>query len=163
MRRPSLRLLLTLPFGLLVLVAAALTLWQAKQTSQQALDQLAEQLLRSSVQHIVDTVQRELQVSGDVLGQLQPLRPGTDPLLDAPAFHEQLWRSTRLGERYPRYAYYGDQQGRFFGLMRIDPQQGELRRQLVEGGGPRLSHLVRSPDQGLREPAASAIAQALVG
>jgi diguanylate cyclase (GGDEF)-like protein len=136
--RFSLRTLLTLPYVLLVLLLAGIVGWLSYRAGSNAVDNLSGQLLTETVHRIAQAVDRHVGGSAAVLDAAFP------PEVEAPAdlsreidlLRTRFWLATSVHRDPNNYAYYGDRQGRFFGLWRYSESEAELRLR-VQGEGPR--------------------------
>jgi diguanylate cyclase (GGDEF)-like protein len=127
--RISLRLWLTLPFIALVVGLSVLIGFLSYQTGSQAVDSVADSLLRETVARIGQTIDRHLVGSGAVLeaafprGMVAPQRLEADTA----SLRERFWIATSLHIDPNNYVYYGNAEGQFFGLWRNSVQDAELR------------------------------------
>jgi diguanylate cyclase (GGDEF)-like protein len=136
--RFSLRTLLTLPYVLLVLLLAGIVGWLSYRAGSNAVDNLSGQLLTETVHRIAQAVDRHVGGSAAVLDAAFP------PEVEAPAdlsreidlLRTRFWLAASVHRDPNNYAYYGDRQGRFFGLWRYSESEAELRLR-VQGEGPR--------------------------
>lgn len=136
--RPSLRVLLTVPYVVLVLGLACIIGTLSYLAGRDAVDNLSGQLLTETVNRIGQAVERHVAGSAAVLEAAFP--KGTtapESLVDAlPTLRTRFWLATSVHRDPNNYAYYGDRQGRFMGLWRFSDSEAELRLR-AEGKGPR--------------------------
>jgi diguanylate cyclase (GGDEF)-like protein len=132
----SLRQLLTLPYLVLVLGLAVVLGLLSYRTGRDAADQLSQRLLTETVDRITRAVDQQLGASRRVLdvafpdGETAPQR--ISPL--DPTLRLRFWLATSVHQELNNYAYYGDEQGRFFGLWRDGGDAAELRVRPVGEG-----------------------------
>ncbi|WP_326542973.1 GGDEF domain-containing protein [Pseudorhodoferax sp.] len=136
--RLSLRTLLTVPYVLLVLAAAGIIGALSYQAGRNAVDTLSGQLLVETVNRIAQAVDRHVAGSAAVLEAAFPKGvPAPASITDElGALRTRFWLATSVHLDPNNYAYYGDRQGRFFGLWRHSESEAELRLRL-SGEGPR--------------------------
>lgn len=139
--RPSLRTLLTAPYLLLVLTAALIIGALSYRAGRDAVDNLSGQLLVETVNRIAQAVDRHVAGSAAVLEAAFPqgVPAPADVATDIDALRTRFWLATSMHRDPNNYAYYGDRQGRFFGLWRHSASDAELRLRL-RGEGPRRIH-----------------------
>lgn len=139
--RLPLRALLTLPYVGLVLVLAVIVGLLSLRAGQDAVDTWSEQLLVETVKRIEQAVDRHVAGSAAVLEAAFPRGVAAPMSLDGEmdALRTRFWLATSVHRDPNNYAYYGDREGRFFGLWRHDEQAAELRLRLT-GSGPRSIH-----------------------
>lgn len=136
--RPSLRTLLTVPYVLLVLAMALIIGGLSYSTGRGAVDNLSGQLLVETVNRIAQAVDRHVAGSAAVLEAAFPKGVAAPESIEAEmqALRTRFWLATSVHRDPNNYAYYGDRQGRFFGLWRFSETEAELRLRL-QGSGPR--------------------------
>lgn len=136
--RPSLRTLLTAPYLLLVLMTALIIGALSYRTGRSAVDNLSGQLLVETVNRIAQAVDRHVAGSAAVLEAAFPqgVPAPADMQTDIDALRTRFWLATSMHRDPNNYAYYGDRQGRFFGLWRHSESEAELRLR-TRGEGPR--------------------------
>lgn len=153
MIRLSFRQSLTLPYVILVLGVAALIGWLSYGAGSQAVNTVANHLLRETVGRISQAVDRHLVSSKAVLDVAFP------PELAAPERIEthfdqlrtRFWIATSLYTDPNNYVYYGSRQGQFFGLWRHSRHDAELRVKL-DPAGPRSFYRFTGIDGPLSTP-----------
>lgn len=148
----SLRQLLTLPYVVLVLGLAVVLGLLSYRTGRDAVDELSERLLAETVGRISRAVDQHLDGSSRVLDiAFPPGEPAPGEIgPQVEALRMRFWLATSVHRELNNYAYYGDEQGRFFGLWRDGGDSAELRLRL-KGEGPRMLHRFDGPRGALRE------------
>lgn len=136
--RLSLRTLLTVPYVALVLAAAAIIGVLSYAAGRDAVDNLSGQLLVETVNRIAQTVDRHVAGSAAVLEAAFPKGVAAPVSIEAElaALRTRFWLATSVHLDPNNYAYYGDREGRFFGLWRHSESEAEVRLRL-QGQGPR--------------------------
>jgi diguanylate cyclase (GGDEF)-like protein len=136
--RLSLRTLLTVPYVLLVLAAAGIIGGLSYRAGRNAVDTLSGQLLVETVNRIAQAVDRHVSGSAAVLEAAFPkgVTAPTSIEGDLAELRTRFWLATSVHRDPNNYAYYGDLEGRFFGLWRHSESDAELRLRL-QGSGPR--------------------------
>ena len=142
----SLRQLLTLPYVALVLGLAVVLGLLSYRTGRDAVDELSERLLAETVGRIGRAVDQQLEGSSRVLDIAFPAgEPAPDEIEPAlESLRMRFWLATSVHRELNNYAYYGDEQGRFFGLWRDGIDSAELRLRL-RGEGPRTLFRFEGP------------------
>lgn len=153
--RLSLRKLLTVPYVLLVLALAGVIGVISYRAGRDAVDNLSGQLLTETVNRIAQAVDRHVAGSAAVLEAAFPQGvPAPESLVDnLGALRTRFWLATSVHRDPNNYAYYGDRQGRFFGLWRYSESEAELRLR-PQGSGPRDIYRFTGIDGLLQAPAA---------
>ena len=131
-RRTSLRVVLIVPYVVLVLGLALAIGLLSYDTGRRAVSTVSEQLLLEVVGRIAQAVDRHIVGSGAVLETAFPQG------LPAPAeiqedFHElraRLWIATAIHTDPNNYVYYGNEMGQGIGLYRHNGEDVELRMKL---------------------------------
>lgn len=138
--RLRLRDLLTLPYGVLMLVLAAVIGALAYGSGRTAIDTWSGQLLVETVERIAQSVRSHVGGSASVLDAAFPAGVEAPATLDDPqalaSLRSRFWVATSVHREPHNYAYYGDRDGRFFGLWRHSATEAELRLR-TDGQGPR--------------------------
>lgn len=149
----SLRTLLTLPYVVLVLGLAGIVGALSYNAGREAVDELSGQLLTETVNRIAQAVDRHVAGSAAVLEAAFPKGTYAPASLqaDTPLLRTRFWLATSVHRDPNNYAYYGDTQGRFFGLWRHSDTDAELRLRPT-GEGPRQIHRFVGIDGALGEP-----------
>jgi len=137
-RALSLRQLLTVPYVVLVLLLAILVGLLSYRAGRTAVDSLSEQLLGETVGRIAQAVEKHVFGSGAVLDVAFPAGITAPPRLadEVDALRTRFWQATSVHRELNNYAYYGDEQGHFFGLWRDTETDAQLRLR-IQGDGPR--------------------------
>lgn len=151
--RLSLRALLTLPYVALVLAAAAIIGVLSYGAGRDAVDNLSGQLLVETVNRIAQTVDRHVAGSAAVLEAAFPDGVPAPVSISAEmaALRTRFWLATSVHLDPNNYAYYGDREGRFFGLWRHSETEAELRLRPT-GQGPRQIYRFTGIAGDLRAP-----------
>ncbi len=142
LRSLSLRQLLTLPYVLVVLTVTLVIGGLSYNAGRHAVDELSGQLLRETTARIAAATKTHIAGAKGVLEAAFPVgvQPPADwDAADIAALRERFWIATSIHRNPHNYAYYGDQQGRFFGLMRHADDSAELRLR-PSGQGVRQLH-----------------------
>ncbi len=144
-RTASLRQLLILPFVVLVLTLATVLGGLSYLAGRTVIDRLSERWLVENADRIAQAVQRRLDISGQVLDiAFPPGEPAPQSISagDRP-LRERFWLATLIQPQLNDYAYYADEQGRFFALYR--KADGSVDLQVLEhGSGSREFYVLRS-------------------
>jgi diguanylate cyclase (GGDEF)-like protein len=149
----SLRTLLTLPYVLLVLLLATIIGALSYRAGSDAVDTVAGQLLSEMVLRTAQAVDHHVAGSASVLDLAFPdgTHAPSDFVNDIAPLRQRFWHATSVHRDPNNYAYYGDQQGRFFGLWRHSASEGELRLREI-GEGPRSIYRFTGIDGALGAP-----------
>ena len=142
LRSLSLRQVLTLPYVLVVLTVTLVIGGLSYNAGRHAVDELSGQLLRETTARIAAATKTHIAGAKGVLEAAFPagVQPPADwDADDIAALRERFWIATSIHRNPHNYAYYGDQQGRFFGLMRHADDSAELRLR-PSGQGVRKLH-----------------------
>ena len=142
LRSLSLRQVLTLPYVLVVLTVTLVIGGLSYNAGRHAVDELSGQLLRETTARIAAATKTHIAGAKGVLEAAFPVgvQPPADwDADDIAALRERFWIATSIHRNPHNYAYYGDQQGRFFGLMRHADDSAELRLR-PSGQGVRQLH-----------------------
>ena len=136
--RLSLRSLLVTPYLILITVLVLVIGLLFYNTSRKAVDAWSGQLLIENVERIKLAVDKHISGSKAVLDTAMPASwPAPDFAVDTLAeMRTRFWLATGVHRDPNDYAYYGDVQGRFFGLKRLEGDALELRLR-SSGEGPR--------------------------
>ncbi len=124
-----LRQMLTVPFVLLVLLAAGVIGLLSYRAGSDAVDTLSDRVLSETVNRILQAVEKHVSGSEAVLETAFP----TDvpaPLSvknDIDNLRTRLWLATSIHRDPNNYAYYGNRMGQFIGLWRFSETEAELR------------------------------------
>jgi diguanylate cyclase (GGDEF)-like protein len=138
----TLRQMLTVPYVVLVLVAALAIGYMSYRTGYKAVDTLSDYLLKETVGRISQAVERHVAGSGAVLetafpgGVFAPDEIGKD----VESLRTRFWLATSVHRDPNNYAYYGDSKGHFFGLWRFSDTEAELRLRTDASSPRRIYH-----------------------
>ncbi len=135
--RLSLRKLLTVPYVLLILLLASVIAWLSNLSGRNAVDNLSGQLLHETVTRIGLAATQHISGAQAVLEAAFPAGMPAPDYFDAPgleAMRTRFWVATSIHREPNNYAYYGDEHGRFFGLLRSSEQDAEIRLRVVNWG-----------------------------
>ena len=133
-----LRLMLTVPYVALLLLAAGIIGLLSYSAGSDAVDTLSDRVLSETVNRIAQAVEKHVSGSEAVLETAFP----TDvpaPLSvksELDALRTRLWLATSVHRDPNNYAYYGNRSGHFIGLWRFSETEAELRLR-VEADVPR--------------------------
>lgn len=152
-RSLSLRHLLTVPYVVLVVVLAVLIGLLSYRAGRSAIDNLSGQLLSETVGRIAQAVEKHVFGSAAVLEVAFPAGLTAPPRLadEVEALRTRFWQATSVHRELNNYAYYGDEQGHFFGLWRDSADEAQVRLR-TDGQGPRTLYKVRGIRGPLTEP-----------
>lgn len=130
--------MLTLPFVGLVLLLALVIGLLSYQAGRAALDTWSEQLLVETVKRTEQAVALHVSGSAAVLEAAFPAGVAAPTSIsdEFEALRTRFWLATSVHRDLNNYAYYGDRDGRFFGLWRHAGDEAELRLR-PSGTGPR--------------------------
>jgi diguanylate cyclase (GGDEF)-like protein len=128
----SLRQWLTLPYIALVFGVALLIGTLSYRTGSQAVDTIANHLLRETVARIGQAVDRHVVGSAAVLEAAFPNGMAAADSIEGElaALRTRFWIATSLHLDPNNYVYYGNQHGQAFGLWRYNMQEAEIRYKL---------------------------------
>jgi hypothetical protein len=119
--RASLRLMLTVPYVVLVILSAGLIGLLSYDAGRDAVDTLSDRVLSETVNRIAQAVEKHVSGSEAVLETAFP----TDvpaPLsvkTELEALRTRFWLATSVHRDSTNYAYYGNRSGQFIGLWRF--------------------------------------------
>lgn len=127
--RFSLRQMLTLPYVLLVVLAALIIGVLSYNAGRDAVDTLADHVLNETVNRIAQAVDKHISGSEAVLETAFPTGVPAPPSItdEQEALRTRFWLATSVHRDPNNYAYYGNRQGQFFGLWRYSETEAELR------------------------------------
>ena len=136
--RLSLRSLLVTPYLILITVLVLVIGLLFYNTSRKAVDVWSGQLLIENVERIKLAVDKHISGSAAVLETAMPAGWSAPDFSDATLsdMRTRFWLATGVHRDPNDYAYYGDVEGRFFGLKRLQGDAVELRLR-PDGQGPR--------------------------
>lgn len=136
--------MLIAPFAALVLALATVLGWLSYRTGAEAVDSVAGQLLLETAARIGQAIERHVVGSRAVLdAAFPPGLPAPERIdSDVAALRTRLWIATSLHTDPNHYVYYGNRHGQFIGVLRVSPEEGELRLKLRAEEPRRLSRFV---------------------
>jgi len=136
--RLSLRQMLTVPYVVLVVLAAAVIGVLSYNAGRDAVDTLADHVLKETVNRIAQAVGKHISGSEAVLETAFPADvPAPASLTDElDTLRTRLWLATSVHLDPNNYAYYGNRLGQFVGLWRFSESEAELRVRM-DAGKPR--------------------------
>ncbi len=152
--RLTLRTLLTLPYLLLVLLLALVIGTLSHRAGRDTIDNLSGQLLDETVSRIALATTQHLSAAQSVLEAAFPADTPAPPAFDdttLATLQARFWVATSIHRDPHNYAYYGDRDGRFFGLMRKTEHDAEVRLRPT-GTGPRRLHAIGGVAGALQTP-----------
>lgn len=125
----TLRQMLTLPYVALVLAAALAIGTLSYFTGRDAVDTLADYLLKETVGRISQAVERHVAGSSAVLQTAFPTGVTAPASIteEIESLRTRFWFATSVHRDSNNYAYYGDHNGHFFGLWRFSETEAEMR------------------------------------
>ncbi len=125
----SLRQMLTVPYVVLVLLAAAIIGLLSYRASSEAVDTLSDYFLTETVNRIAQAVEQHIAGSEAVLETAFPMDVPAPVSVksDVEALRARLWLATTIHRDPNNYAYYGNRSGQFIGLWRFSETEAELR------------------------------------
>jgi diguanylate cyclase (GGDEF)-like protein len=137
----TLRQMLTVPYVVLVLLAAAIIGWLSYRAGSEAVDTLSDYFLTETVNRIGQAVEQHIAGSEAVLETAFPKDiPAPESVKqDLDALRTRLWLATTIHRDPNNYAYYGNRKGQFIGLWRFSETEAELRLR-TEPDTPRSSY-----------------------
>lgn len=153
--RISLRRLLTLPYGVLVLALVLLVGALSWRAGRDTVGTLSGQLLVETVSRITVSLERHVGGADTVLEAAFPTGlPAPENLSrELDALRTRFWLATSVHRDPNNYVYYGDRRGHFLGLWRFSELEAELRTR-TEGSGPRTLFRLSGITGDLRAPVA---------
>ncbi len=134
----TLRQMLTIPYVVLVLIAATVIGLLSYLAGQNAVNTLSNYVLSETVSRIAQAVDKHIAGSEAVLETAFPkdIPSPTSVTEDLEALRTRLWLATSIHRNPNNYAYYGDKNGQFIGLYRFSESEAELRLR-TDGESPR--------------------------
>jgi signal transduction histidine kinase len=150
LQRLPLRLLLTLPYVVLLLMLAATVGWLSYRSADDAIDDMAAKLHASSGGRIQEATAAYLTNWQYVVAAATAPEPSAGPVT-LPPIERALWMASGLSSVRPSYVYFSAPDGRFIGVQR--PTDGPALLKLRERAGSEPRRLFN-----IREPADRALA-----
>ncbi len=134
----SLRQMLTIPYVVLVVIAATVIGLLSYYAGRDAVDTLSNHLLGETVSRITQAVDKHISGSEAVLETAFPTDVPAPVSVknDIEALRTRFWLATSIHRDPNNYAYYGDRHGQFIGLYRFSETEAELRLR-TDGTSPR--------------------------
>lgn len=151
--RMSLRLLLTLPYVVLVLALVLLMAGLSWRAGRDTVGALSGQLLVETVSRIAVSLERHVGGADTVLEAAFPTGlPAPETLSkDLDTLRTRFWLATSVHRDPNNYVYYGDRRGHFLGLWRFSELEAEVRMR-VQDSGPRTLYRLSGITGDLRAP-----------
>ncbi len=130
--------MLIIPYVVLVVLAATVIGMLSYNAGRDAVDTLADHVLRETVNRISQAVDKHISGSEAVLETAFPsdIPPPSSIKDDLDALRTRLWLATSIHRNPNNYAYYGNRDGHFIGLWRFSETEAELRLR-TDGISPR--------------------------
>ena len=124
-----LRQMLTVPYVVLLLLAAGVIGLLSYGAGSDAVDTLSDRVLSETVGRIAQAVEKHVSGSEAVLETAFPtdVPAPTSVKTDLDALRTRLWLATSVHRDPNNYAYYGNRNGQFIGLWRFSETEAELR------------------------------------
>jgi diguanylate cyclase (GGDEF)-like protein len=124
-----LRQMLTVPYVVLLLLAAGTIGLLSYGAGSDAVDTLSERVLSETVSRIAQAVEKHVSGSEAVLETAFPTDVPAPVSVDTDleALRTRLWLATSVHRDPNNYAYYGNRSGQFIGLWRFSETEAELR------------------------------------
>ncbi len=130
--------MLTIPYVVLVLLAATVIGLLSYNAGSDAVDTLSDNLLIETVNRISQAVDKHISGSEAVLETAFPtdIPPPSSINDDLDELRTRFWLATSIHRNPNNYAYYGNRNGNFIGLWRFSETEAELRLR-TDGQSPR--------------------------
>ncbi len=130
----SLRLVLTVPYVVLVIGLALAIGVLSYQAGRGAISSLSEHVLVETVGRIAQAIDRHIVGSGAVLESAFPEGMAAPETIESDLYNirTRFWIATSLHIDPNNYVYYGNEAGQGLGLYRHSLENGELRMKLQE-------------------------------
>ncbi len=157
LNRLTLRQMLILPYVILVLALALIIGLLSFRAGSHAIDNLSGQMLSETAQRIAQAVGKHVEGSAAVLETAFPGGMAAPVTLEneLKQLRTRFWQATSIHREPHNYAYYGDREGRFFGVWRYSAYSAELRLRTT-GEGPRTLYQFNGIHGELTAPATEA-------
>ena len=128
----SLRLVLIVPYVVLVVALALAIGTLSYRAGAQAISTISDKLLLETVGRITQAIDRQIIGSGAVLESAFPDGMAAPPSIEADLdnLRTRFWIATSLHIDPNNYVYYGNETGQGLGLYRHSLEEGELRMKL---------------------------------
>ena len=149
----SLRQMLTIPYVVLVLIAATVIGLLSYFAGSRAVDDLSGRVLSETVGRISQAVDKHISGSEAVLETAFPTAvPTAMSVADSlEELRTRFWLATSIHLDPNNYAYYGNRTGQFMGLYRYSETEAELRLR-TDGTSPRTIYQYSHIDGELKNP-----------
>ena len=136
--RASLRQMLTIPYVLLVVLAATVIGILSYVAGRDAVDTLSDHVLSETVNRITQAVDAHISGSEAVLETAFPsdIPAPLSISHDLDELRTRFWLATSIHRDPNNYVYYGNRKGQFIGLWRYSETEAELRLR-TDGVSPR--------------------------
>ncbi len=124
-----LRQMLTVPYVVLLLLAASVIGLLSYSAGSDAVDTLSDRVLSETVSRIAQAVEKHVSGSEAVLETAFPtdVPAPVSVKTDLETLRTRLWLATSVHRDPNNYAYYGNRSGQFIGLWRFSETEAELR------------------------------------
>jgi diguanylate cyclase (GGDEF)-like protein len=125
----TLRQMLTIPYVVLVLLAAGVIGVLSYNAGRGAVDTLSDHLLNETVNRIAQAVDKHISGSEAVLETAFPSDVPAPASIEGnlQELRTRFWLATSVHRDPNNYAYFGNRHGQFFGLWRFSETEAELR------------------------------------
>jgi diguanylate cyclase (GGDEF)-like protein len=125
----SLKKALTIPFVVLTLTLATVIAGLSYQTGQNVISRMSERLIFDVAYRVSQAVDRHMVGSRVALDAVIPTQTGAhdNRLLSLASLEPRMSIATALHTDPNRYIYYGNNQGQFLGVNRLDEKSVEIR------------------------------------
>lgn len=149
----TLRQMLTIPYVVLVVLAAAVIGLLSYRAGSDVVDTLSDHVLTETVGRISQAVDKHVSGSEAVLETAFPadLPAPVSIKGEVDALRMRLWQATTVHLDPNNYAYYGNRSGQFIGLWRFSEAEAELRLR-TEPDTPRTIYRYSRMHGELKEP-----------
>jgi signal transduction histidine kinase len=144
LQRLPLRLLLTLPYIVLLLTLAATVGWLSYRSADDAIDDMAAKLHASTGGRIQEATAAYLTNWQYVVAAATAPEPNVGPVT-LPPVERALWMASGLSAVRPSYVYFSAPDGRFIGVQRSDDGPALLKLRERAGSEPRQLFNIREP------------------
>ncbi len=149
----TLRQMLTIPYVVLVVLAAAVIGVLSYRAGSDAVDTLSDHVLTETVGRISQAVDKHVSGSEAVLEIAFPADVPAPPSIkgEVDALRARLWLATTVHLDSNNYAYYGNRNGQFIGLWRYSEAEAELRLR-TDSATPRTIYRYARMTGALKDP-----------
>ena len=148
-KRLPLRLLLTLPYVVLLLVLSGTVGWLSYRSADAAIDEMATKLHASTGQRIQEATAAYLTNWQYVVAAATAPEPGNGSVT-LPPIERALWMASGLSNVRPSYVFFAAPDGRFVGVQRDRSDRAATGTALLKvrdqaGAAPRRLYSIRGP------------------